>query len=256
MKLLYSRHFEGNGPALVILHGLFGSSKNWVSAAKSLTDTADVYLLDARNHGYSFNAPEHSIEAMSEDLYNWLESEKIENPVLLGHSMGGLTSMHYALHNRDKVAGLIVVDIAPRSYSIDYSDEFSALKTDLSQVSTRSEIDKILKDKVSDAGVRQFLQTSIERDDNGFRWLVNAEAIENSDQRTEFNAGDRQYNRPALFIKGGQSPFIENEDLKLIQNLFPASKTVTIENAGHWLHYTAQDEFLNYVTSYLTEIHR
>lgn len=87
------------GP-IIVLHGLFGSSKNWLSVGDFLSQYADVYLLDLRNHGDSPHSSEHSIASMVEDIEVWVTKQKLEKPVILGHSMGGLVSMGFALKIR------------------------------------------------------------------------------------------------------------------------------------------------------------
>ena len=113
---LYSRKVGENGPDFVVLHGLFGSGKNWRSFAGSLEEDFQVWTLDARNHGDSPHADSMSYQQMAEDVVRFFDENELENVILLGHSMGGKTAMQLALQFPDRIAALIVVDIAPVCY--------------------------------------------------------------------------------------------------------------------------------------------
>ncbi|KAM8951313.1 sn-1-specific diacylglycerol lipase ABHD11 isoform 2-T2 [Lycaon pictus] len=90
---------EAARPALVFLHGLFGSKTNFNSIAKALAQQTGrrVLTVDARNHGDSPHSPEMSYEAMSQDLQDLLPQLGLVPCVLIGHSMGGKTAMLLAL---------------------------------------------------------------------------------------------------------------------------------------------------------------
>uniref|UniRef100_A0A7N5KS14 sn-1-specific diacylglycerol lipase ABHD11 n=1 Tax=Ailuropoda melanoleuca TaxID=9646 RepID=A0A7N5KS14_AILME len=90
---------EATRPALVFLHGLFGSKTNFNSIAKALAQQTGrrVLTVDARNHGDSPHNPDMSYEAMSQDLQDLLPQLGLVPCVLIGHSMGGKTAMLLAL---------------------------------------------------------------------------------------------------------------------------------------------------------------
>lgn len=253
-QLLAYKEYAGSGTPLLILHGLFGSGKNWVTIAKHLSQSTFVYTLDARNHGESFRADTHSLDDMVNDLQFFIQ-EKIRQPViLLGHSMGGLTSMAYALKNQDYVRGLIVVDIAPRMYFPDYSSELAAQKIDLSVCKSRSEIDTAMKQFVADEALRKFLQTNVTtKADGSYAWQINIEPIEKSEKRTSFPQIANSYAGPTLFVRGLKSNFIRDDDLPVIKRYFPNAEVVNIPNGDHWLHFTAQKDFLAVVDRFLSE---
>ena len=160
MKLHY-HDFGGQGDPIVILHGLFASSKNWTSVGQFLKSSGSPYALDARNHGDSPHADSHNLSDLVEDLKVWLHDNDIERPTLLGHSMGGLTAMGYALSYPESVGALIVVDIIPRSYHTDFTAELNALSLDLSPYNDRNQIDEAMASLVPNKRVRQFLQMNI-----------------------------------------------------------------------------------------------
>jgi pimeloyl-ACP methyl ester carboxylesterase len=115
MKLFYRS--IGSGPPLIILHGLFGQSDNWLTIARWIAERYTVFLPDMRNHGQSPHAPVHSYPAMSDDLSEFMEDLSIVNRLLIGHSMGGKTAMTFALEHPGKVQKMVIIDISPRKVS-------------------------------------------------------------------------------------------------------------------------------------------
>lgn len=114
---LYSR-IIGQGQPLLIIHGLFGMSDNWQSLAKLFADYFEVHLIDQRNHGRSPHADDFSYEVLSNDLLLYIEDNKLENSIIIGHSLGGKTAMQFAVSHPELLAKLVVVDISPRFYPI------------------------------------------------------------------------------------------------------------------------------------------
>ena len=108
-------HYEamGEGPALLMLHGLFGSGTNWRSIARRLLPGRRIVLVDARNHGRSPHAADMSYAQMADDVLALMDDLDLPQATLLGHSMGGKTAMTLALRHPERVQRLIVADIAP-----------------------------------------------------------------------------------------------------------------------------------------------
>ncbi|MCB1322520.1 MAG: alpha/beta fold hydrolase, partial [Leptospiraceae bacterium] len=127
----------GEGPPLLIFHGLFGSARNWTSIAKELTDCAHVYTFDFRNHGDSPHTDSHTIQDLGDDILYWIAEHKIQEPILLGHSMGGMAVAATALGHPEDIRAAIIVDIAPRHYAPHHQKEFAALKMDVSGYASR-----------------------------------------------------------------------------------------------------------------------
>ena len=254
-----SLHFTHDaGPAgapgpVVILHGLFGSSRNWTGAAKEIAKFSDVYCLDQRNHGDSPHTDSHTLLDLREDLHDWMQEHQIERPLIIGHSMGGMAAMAFALKYPQELGGLVVVDIAPRDYPPHHQKEFEALSLDVSQCASRSDVDARMSEIIDDRMVRQFLQMNLERlesDRAGYRWKLNVPALKaatHTEGLTDMNEHDGRYDGPTLFLRGGDSDYIREADFARIQELFPQAEIQTIAGHGHWLHYTAGEQFLKAV---------
>ncbi|EKN88837.1 alpha/beta hydrolase family protein [Leptospira interrogans str. 2003000735] len=233
---------------IIVLHGLFGSSKNWLSVGDFLSQYADVYLLDLRNHGDSPHSSEHSIASMVEDIEVWVTKQKLEKPVILGHSMGGLVSMGFALKNPNILSLLFIEDIAPRNYPFHYESELLCLRTDVSSFKSRQEIDSALTKILPNAFIRNFLEMNLERLENngGYRWKLNVEGVANSprlfqdffDKYTNYPYTGRTY-----FITGEVSEYFHKEDIEIARNFFPNSKFYLIPGGDHYIHFTKSFEF-------------
>jgi esterase len=250
---LYTREFGGQGLPVAILHGLFASSKNWVGTAQYLSGFTRPFAVDLRNHGDSPHSDSHTLEDMIGDLDQWLRQRQVEQAVLLGHSMGGLVSMGFALSHPQAVKGLIVVDILPRAYRPDFSREFAALSLDLSPYKSRREIDEAMAPIVPDLQVRQFLQMNVERSDRGFRWKLNVPVLKSSEflQGPDFSIFKNTYDGPALLIAGGESPFARTSDQPRFNEYFPNGRIEVLADCGHWLHYICSEEFQGVVREFI-----
>jgi pimeloyl-ACP methyl ester carboxylesterase len=248
---LFQRDLGGQGKPLVILHGLFGSSKNWITNGKFLSQHRRVIALDLRNHGDSPHSDSHSLRDLVEDLKEFVDTLD-EVPDIMGHSMGGMTAAMFSLLYPQLLDRLVVVDIAPRTYPNRFSIEFDALEIDVSNAKTRYEIDNRMAEILPDPFIRQFLQMNLEKKDIGYRWKPNVKALREGRSSLVFDAGSLQpFSGKALFILGENSEFIEESDKSIIQNLFPNANIHTIPGAGHYLHYLNADEFLRVSANFL-----
>lgn len=269
MKLYFQK--LGDGPVLIILHGLYGSSDNWATFARSLSTNYTIYLIDMRNHGRSPHHPEHSYEAMRADIKELVVSEGLHNICILGHSMGGKTAMLYALKYPEDLSGLIVVDIAPVKYSsVDsYNNQAivhlnivqAMLSVDFSKIKSRTEINSELENSIKEITVRQFIMKNVHRNHDGtFCWKLNIDAISKFlPQIIGFVSGEKlcglgKNHFPVLFIRGGLSDYIIPEYYTEIKRLFPLARIETILNAGHWVQVEQPAKFMDVVSDFLQSI--
>ncbi|MGA9119472.1 MAG: alpha/beta fold hydrolase [Bacteroidota bacterium] len=252
MRLFFRRH--GSGLPLLILHGLFGSSNNWNTLAKRLGEHFTVYAVDLRNHGHSPHDPVHTYPSMAADILEFMDQEGISSSFLLGHSMGGKVGMEIALSHPSKIGKLVVVDIAPVPYPDRHDALLSALiSLPLDDYSSRAQADDALRKEVPDERVRGFLLTNLRRTEQGtYTWALNLHALKV--HRADLAAGiqeGRQYNGPALFIRGDRSDYVLPQYHDAIKRLFPSARFETIPGAGHWVHADAPEAFLEAVLSFL-----
>lgn len=253
MKLFYRKF--GQGQPLIILHGLFGQSDNWNTLAKQFAEQGfEVYIVDLRNHGLSPHSDVWNYQVMSDDILELVHDNNLQNIILMGHSMGGKVAMQFAIQHQDLLDKLIVVDIAPKRYPNTNQDVLEALNSvDFNIVKTRKEAETILSKHITDFGTKQFLLKNIYwKENNDLDWRFNLKVItEELENIGAATPRDKICNASALFIRGEKSNYILDEDLNLIQNIFPNSILETIANAGHWVHSEKPKEFFECVMKFI-----
>lgn len=251
MKLFYRQ--SGQGPPLIILHGLFGSSDNWHSLAKVFAEHFTVYLLDQRNHGQSPHSNEFDYSLLTEDLEEFIRVHSISQPIILGHSMGGKAAMNFAVKYRTLLSNLIVVDIVPKHYPVHHDAILDGLKSiSLGTITSRQEADKLLSDQVPEPEVRQFLLKNLSRKtEGGFEWKINLAAIDrNIEQMGTGMIYSGKYDGPALFVKGKKSNYYGEGDEAFIRTIFPKAEFASLDT-GHWVQAENPVEFSKLVLNYL-----
>ncbi|MDP6210586.1 MAG: alpha/beta fold hydrolase [SAR324 cluster bacterium] len=252
---LYSRKVGENGPDFVVLHGLFGSGKNWRSFAGSLEEDFQVWTLDARNHGDSPHADSMSYQQMAEDVVRFFDENELENVILLGHSMGGKTAMQLTLQFPDRIAALIVVDIAP----VCYDHQQKQLKLieamqglHLEAEMSRSDIEKKLALKIPEKRLLSFLMTNLYRQNGQFQWRIGLEQIAaGMPYLLNYPEVNSVFEGPVQFIGGENSAYLKFEYHALIRKKFPESRITMLKNCGHWLHIEQPAAFQKTVNEFL-----
>ncbi|MES2589121.1 MAG: alpha/beta fold hydrolase [Bacteroidota bacterium] len=251
MKLHYRE--LGEGQPFVILHGLFGYSDNWQTLAKKMAEYYRVILVDQRNHGHSDWSDEFSYNLMSEDLKELLDDLQLKNVILMGHSMGGKTSMVFASKYADLLDKLLVVDIGIKQYPMHHEEILKGIKSvDTNGNISRSEAETNLSKYIESFGVRQFLLKNLYwNSEKKLTWRMNVSSLEkNMGEILKNIRPEDEIFIPTLFIRGAQSNYILDEDWSELEECFPDSHLVTIQNAGHWVHAEAPKEFLEAVLSF------
>ncbi|WP_069962929.1 alpha/beta fold hydrolase [Lacunisphaera limnophila] len=240
-------------PPMLVLHGLLGSSRNWLSTGRDLAKHYHVFALDARNHGKSPHVPEMDYDVMVADIIAWMDGQGLARAAICGHSMGGKTAMLLACRHPERVERLVVVDIAPKDYFwVAHRGEFLAMtELDLGSLTSRSEAELRFEARVTNLGMRKFLSTNLTQDDAGtWRWLINLPALTAALPVMEKNcltAADR-YAGPTLFVLGGRSRYAEPGDHAIIRHHFPAAQIEVIADSGHNPHMDAREEFVRLVS--------
>jgi esterase len=256
MNLHYVQYGTPGHQPLIILHGLFGSSGNWNSLAKRMADKGlYVIVADVRNHGKSGHSNIMTYEAMSKDLGELADSLTLKTFHLLGHSMGGKIAMKFALDMPEKVDMLIVADMSPQARGGNIHSKLvdSMLAVDFDKISSRRDIDAVLKSSIPDNRIRFFLLKNITRKDKStFGWQINLEAIK-ANLAEIFREIEvvNTYSKPALFLRGEKSDYVTENAIPRIKELFPKARFETIKNGTHWLHADNPEDFFREVVQFL-----
>ncbi len=263
MNLFYREEGKEHKNTVVIVHGLYGSSDNWLTVGKKLAANHHVYMVDQRNHGRSPQADEHSFELMKEDLASFFNHHKIEKATVVGHSMGGKTAMYFAAEYPEKINKLVVVDIAPKDYfQLQETSQYYLHKNILESLieikeanyTNRQEVADALTIKIDGDSLVQFLMKNfyLNKENGRVACRVNAPVI--YDALDDIIAGvdyrwfeDRLpiFNYPVSFIRGEKSNYVMDSDLPKIKEIYPEVVIETIPNAGHWLHAEQPQLFMD-----------
>ncbi|TDE31962.1 alpha/beta fold hydrolase [Flavobacterium ranwuense] len=251
--MLYSK-IEGSGQPLLILHGFLGMSDNWKTLGTQFAADFQVHILDLRNHGRSLHSEEFSYEVMVQDVFEYCEANNLENINVIGHSMGGKVAMLLATTHPELVDKLIVADIGPKFYPQHHQDILVGLNAvDFSLKPSRNEVEEIMASYVPDFGTRQFLMKNLFWQEPGqLAFRFNLEVFNRKMDEIGIPLPEGFiFEKPTLFIRGGNSNYILDSDFENIKQHFPDSSIETIPNVGHWLHAENPTEFYQKVTSFL-----
>lgn len=243
----------GQGRPMIILHGVFGSSDNWLTQAKLFSPHFRVFTIDQRNHGQSPHNEEFSYPVMVNDLLQFIDEHQLKDPIVIGHSMGGKVAMNFAVAHPEKLEKLIVVDIAPKPYNLEHYVIIEGLKAiPVQTITSRNEADAALAAYVPEPDVRQFLLKNLQRrPEGGFTWKINLPVIDKNLNKIGFDlefAG--KFEKPTLFIRGGKSKYVKDEDMTRIKEVFPQAELKTLDT-GHWVQAEKPQEFVDTVMKWL-----
>jgi esterase len=252
--MLFSK-IEGSGKPLLILHGFLGMSDNWKTLGTQFgAEGFQVHMIDLRNHGRSIHSEEFSYEIMVQDIFEYCQANNLENINIIGHSMGGKVAMLLATTHPELVDKLIVADIGPKFYPQHHHDILAGLNAvDFSKKPTRSEAEEIMSHYIPDFGTRQFLMKSLYWKEPGqLAFRFNLEVFNKKmDEIGVPLPSNAVFEKPTLFIRGGNSNYILDTDFESIRQHFPNSTFETIPNAGHWLHAENPTLFHQITSSFL-----
>lgn len=233
---------SGEGPPLVLLHGLFGQARNFGVLQRRLAAGRRVIALDLRNHGASPHAPSLDYAAMADDVAESLGARGIGAAEVMGHSMGGKVAMTLALSHPSRVSRLLVSDIAPVAYPPRWEGLIAAMAA-LPPGTPRAAADAALAGAEPDAGVRAFILSNRRPDGSG--WRIGLEGIAASIGAIMGWAAPEAapFAGPTLFVAGETSRYIRTEDRPAIRALFPNARFLTVKGAGHWVHADQPEGF-------------
>jgi len=250
---LHSKIYGDKGQDLIVIHGLFGMSDNWNTLGKKFAKYCKVHLIDLRNHGRSPWDDNHAYEDMALDVAESLDQLSVDKACFIGHSMGGKVLMHLGLNHGSYIDKMIVVDMGTKSYPMHHQDVIHAIQSvNIESVTARSQVNEMLKPILASEGLRQFLLKNLYWKEKGvLAWRMNVKTLVKNMEEVLSALPDGEILNESLFIRGGLSNYILDDDVDLIQNQFPNSELLTIDGAGHWVHAEASEAFIEATLSFL-----
>ncbi|ESS73971.1 alpha/beta hydrolase fold protein [Methyloglobulus morosus KoM1] len=252
VALAYEELGRNNPVPLIILHGFFASSRNWRKIAERLSATYRVYVLDIRNHGSSPHHPEMDYPTMTADVLRFMDEHQLAIAHILGHSMGGKIAMWLALNHPERLGKLIVVDIAPKSYTHRFDNIIQAMiDLPLAEIQNRKQAETLLAESIPELGYRQFLLQNLVLKDGHYCWRVDLNIFMRTASNIAAFPGTQSllpFSGETAFIAGADSNYLESKDTL---HLFPDATFTTIANTGHWIHAQQPEVFIEVVENFL-----
>jgi pimeloyl-ACP methyl ester carboxylesterase len=239
----------GEGPAVILLHGLGGDGSRWTPLMQSLASDFRVIALDQIGFGQS-DKPlvNYNHGLLAEFLAEFIKTTGVGKATLVGHSMGGFVAVYAAVHHPDVVERLVLVDggglvTAPRSAHLIQIQNGTTL------AETREYFELMFYDKsrVTDEMVR----------DNFVRRLQVAYTIGKMQEArakglaTVSEAEARKISAPTLILWGKQDRLLDPSDAAQLDRVIPNSRAVLIEACGHLPQIEQRDLFNKLVREFL-----
>lgn len=243
----------GDGPTVILLHGLGGDGSRWTPLMSSLASDFRVIALDQIGFGES-DKPliNYNHGLLAEFLAEFMNTIDVPKASLVGHSMGGFVAMYAAVHYPDLVDRLVLVDggglaIAPRSAHLIQIQNGTTLSE------TREYFQLLFYDKslVTDEMVRE----------NYIRRLRVAYTINKMQEArakgiaTISEEQARRITAPTLILWGKHDELLDPAAADELDHVIPNSRTILIEAAGHIPQLEQRDRFNQLVRDFLTTSH-
>ncbi|MBB1323687.1 MULTISPECIES: alpha/beta fold hydrolase [Shewanella] len=253
-------HFvsSGQGEAVLLIHGLFGNLDNLKNLGSVLEQQHQVIRVDVPNHGLSEHWDQMDYPQLADAMIDVLDELHLTQAHVVGHSMGGKIAMAMALLHPERVISLVVADIAPVAYSPRHQIVFAGLTSlELNANTTRKSALSHLTSAGIDEPTSQFLLKNLQRTDSGFEWKMNLTGLIESYDRiigwTLPLTDDNHFDKPALFIRGGESNYVTAEHRDEIMRQFPHASAKTLNGTGHWLHAQKPEIFNRIVSEFIEQ---
>ncbi|GIU10999.1 MULTISPECIES: alpha/beta fold hydrolase [unclassified Shewanella] len=245
---------SGQGPVVILIHGLFGDLDNLKALGKELEEQFTVVRIDVLNHGSSPRVASMNYQSLADSMVKLIEELDCNQAILIGHSMGGKIAMATALSYPQLVSKLVVADIAPVAYQSRHDKVFAALESmPINELKDRRQALTHMQACDVDDGTAQFLLKSLTRAEQGFSWKMNLKGLKTSyADIIDWPDFSRNYQGPCLFVRGGDSDYVTAEHRHAIMTQFPTVKAKTIEGTGHWLHAQKPAIFNRIVKDFIT----
>ncbi|MGP3591217.1 esterase [Vagococcus sp. WN89Y] len=240
-----------NNSPIILVHGLFGSLDNLGVLARDLVADHDVVQVDMRNHGLSPRSAEMNYPAMAQDLLDTLDALQIEKATFIGHSMGGKAVMALTALAPERIDQLVAIDIAPVDYQVRRHDEIFAAINAVSEAhaTTRQQAAALMREQLNEEGVIQFLLKSFVEGE----WRFNVPVLWDQYPHIVGWQTVPAWDKPALFVRGGNSPYVTEAYRDALLTQFPQARAHVIAGAGHWVHAEKPEAVMRAIRRYLAD---
>jgi pimeloyl-ACP methyl ester carboxylesterase len=258
---LVCREFGGDGPSVLLLHGLAGHAEEWAQTASWLATRNRVVALDARGHGRSERFPgDVSRDAQVNDTVFVIEQLSLQPVVVVGQSVGGLTALSLAARRPDLLRGLVLVDASPSDGGDGVEEAVAptavALREWPASFASYAEAEGFFAERFG-AGLAADAWTSgLEHVEDGWRPRFDVEVmVQTLRDALSVTSWDEwaSISCPTLIVRAGYG-VIEPETVEEMGRRLPSARSVEIAAAAHDLHLDRPDEWRQVLTHFLDSI--
>lgn len=250
-------------PTLLFLHGGNQSAHSWDLVSLHLADRFHIIAPDQRGHGDSEWArdADYSSHAMAADAHAILSHFNIDQPIVIGHSMGGMNTLRLALEEPDLLDRLVLVDVGPelseagaktiRNFVVD-NREFDDLEDFIQNVQkydpyrSREHIERTVKYNLLERADGKY----ISKRDHGPRLATTQMQREQSDRF--FLSDASAISQPTLVIRGADSNLFSPEAAQRFAEALPQGQLKTVSDSGHNVHGQNTSGFIAALIPFLT----
>jgi N-formylmaleamate deformylase len=242
----------GEKPPVILLHGLLMNGACWTPLARALEQDYDVIMPDSRGHGNS-SAPRqgYNYETLATDLLSFIQSLKLVSPVLIGHSMGGMTAATAAGQNSEQLQGLVLADptfLTPPLQKEVYKSDLVIQHLRILKQPKEDYLDTIrIRQKHRSSELHElFAQARFQTSVYAFEIL--------KPPNPDYNQLIKSLHLPTLLVFGDRGAVISPSEASKLAKLNQCLEIIQIQEAGHGLPYDQPVQFLATVKKFLKKI--
>lgn len=245
----------GEGPDVVILHGILGCSDMWIPVARKLSERFHVVVPDLPNHGLSEHTGSIRFDNVAEIMTEFLKSNHIERPLVIAHSYGAKVAFQM-LANGFLFEKIVAVDMLPATTYADpqIRQLLHFIGHPLPTLRSFAEAKTFFAKQGIEPRFADLLTKGLAMHNGSLQWKFNAKVIANNseDLLQRIDLPHVADNIPLLAIKGKESQYIDNENIEHAKAVFNNFTLAEVPDSGHWLQYDQPEKFLDIVFKYLT----
>jgi pimeloyl-ACP methyl ester carboxylesterase len=258
---LACREFGGEGPSVLLLHGLAGHADEWAQTASWLTARCRVVALDARGHGRSERFPgDVSRESVVADAAFVVERLRLQPVVAVGQSVGGLTALSLAARRPDLVRGLVLVDASPASGGEGVEETVATtagvLRAWPASFGSRSDAEAFFAERFGAGLAAEAWASGLEHSETGWRPRFDVEVmvrtLRDAISVPSWDEWD-SLRCPTLVVRAG-SGMVAPETASEMTERLPSAQLVEVADAAHDLHLDRPDEWRSALMSFLDSL--
>lgn len=253
-----------DAPPIILLHGLRSYAHTWDDLAADLARDHRVLALDWRGRGKSGwdRQQRYHADAYVSDLEQWVDQLALEQFVLLGHSLGGANALLYSAAHRDRIRSLVIEDSGPTAADTGAGtariiQELQSTPTRFETLAAARKYWRSIRPNITEQALdNRILNTIVSLPGGGWGWSYDLTGITTArlaQPPADLWPAVEQLTSPTLLIRGEQSDYCTIEIAEQMRERQPAIHTVTISDAGHYVHDDRPAEFRQAVRRFLAD---